>query len=95
MASLQALPVQRKKPSSLAGGVGPDLAAEVAYVSFGNAAECVGCPDRDSLPPCLIDRSTLTMQEDDQLFLDEAESHMEQEQAERFLSKVNKITAVH
>src|SRR4030095_8021408 len=39
----------------------------------------------------LIYRSTLTMQEDDQLFLDEAESHMEQEQAE-ILSKVNKIT---
>ncbi len=28
----------------------------------------------------LIYRSTLTMHEDDQLFLDEAESHMEQEQ---------------
>ena len=39
----------------------------------------------------LIYRSTLTMQEDDQLFLDEAESHMEQEQAE-IISKVNKIT---
>ena len=39
----------------------------------------------------LIYRSTLTMQEYDQLFLDEAESHMEQEQAE-ILSKVNKIT---
>lgn len=39
----------------------------------------------------LIYRSTLTMQEDDQLFLDEAESHMEKEQAE-ILSKVNKIT---
>ena len=39
----------------------------------------------------LIYRSTLTMQEDDQLFLDEAESHMEQEQAE-ILSKVNQIT---
>lgn len=39
----------------------------------------------------LIYRSTLTMQEDDQLFLDEAESHMEKEQAE-ILSKVNKVT---
>jgi uncharacterized membrane-anchored protein YhcB (DUF1043 family) len=38
----------------------------------------------------LIYRSTLTMQEDSQLFLDEAESHMEQEQAE-LISKVNKI----
>ena len=38
----------------------------------------------------LIYRSTLTMQEDSQLFLDEAESHMEQEQAE-LISKVNRI----
>jgi len=30
----------------------------------------------------LIYRSTLTMHEDDQLFLDEAESHMQQEQIE-------------
>ena len=30
----------------------------------------------------LIYRGTLTMHEDDQLFLDEAESHMEKEQAE-------------
>ena len=30
----------------------------------------------------LIYRSTLTMHEDDQLFLDEAESHMQQEQVE-------------
>jgi hypothetical protein len=30
----------------------------------------------------LIYRSTLSMHEDDQLFLDEAESHMEQEQTE-------------
>jgi hypothetical protein len=34
-----------------AGGAGPDLATEVAYVSFGNAAECVGCPNRDSDHP--------------------------------------------
>jgi hypothetical protein len=38
----------------------------------------------------LIYRSTLTMQEDDQLFLDESESHMEQEQLQ-ILAKVNKI----
>lgn len=38
----------------------------------------------------LIYRSTLTMQEDDQLFLDESESHMEQEQIE-LMQKVNKI----
>jgi len=41
----------------------------------------------------LIYRSTLTMQEDDQLFLDESESHMAQEQSE-LMSKVNKITPV-
>jgi Tfp pilus assembly protein PilN len=39
----------------------------------------------------LIYRSTLTMREDDQLFLDEAESHMEREQAE-VMSKVNKLS---
>ena len=38
----------------------------------------------------LIYRSTLTMQEDDQLFLDDTKSTMEQEQAE-LMSKVNKI----
>ncbi|PYV98676.1 MAG: hypothetical protein DMG89_10490 [Acidobacteria bacterium] len=38
----------------------------------------------------LIYRSTLTMQEDDQLFLDESESHMAQEQME-LMAKVNKI----
>jgi len=38
----------------------------------------------------LIYRSTLTMQEDDQLFLNESESHMEKEQVE-LLAKVNKI----
>jgi hypothetical protein len=41
----------------------------------------------------LIYRGTLTMQEDDQLFLDESESHMAQEQME-VMSKVNKITPV-
>jgi uncharacterized membrane protein SpoIIM required for sporulation len=38
----------------------------------------------------LIYRSTLTMHEDDQLFLDESESHMQQEQIE-LMAKVNKI----
>ena len=38
----------------------------------------------------LIYRSTLTMQEDDQLFLDAAESHMEQEQIQ-LMQKVNKL----
>ena len=41
----------------------------------------------------LIYRSTLTMQEDDQLFLDESESHMAQDQME-VMAKVNKITPV-
>jgi hypothetical protein len=41
----------------------------------------------------LIYRSTLTMQEDDQLFLDESASQMAQEQTE-LMSKVNKITPV-
>jgi len=39
----------------------------------------------------LIYRSTLTMQDDDQLFLGESESHMEKEQIE-IMAKVNKIT---
>ena len=39
----------------------------------------------------LIYKSTLTMHEDDQLFLDASESHMEQEQME-ILHKVNKIS---
>lgn len=38
----------------------------------------------------IIYRSTLTMREDDQLFLDDSGSHMEQEQKE-LLAKVNKI----
>jgi hypothetical protein len=38
----------------------------------------------------LIYRSTLTMHEDDQLFLDEAESHMQIEQTE-LLAKMNRI----
>ena len=41
----------------------------------------------------LIYRGTLTMQEDDQLFLCESESHMEKEQIE-IMAKVNKITPV-
>ncbi len=39
----------------------------------------------------LIYRSTLTMHEDDQLFLDEAESHMRAEQEEN-LRKINRVT---
>ena len=39
----------------------------------------------------LIYRSTLTMHEDDQLFLDESESHMEQEQV-AIHAKVRKLT---
>jgi len=38
----------------------------------------------------LIYRSTLTMREEEQLFLDEAESHMQQEQME-LISRVNKV----
>ncbi len=38
----------------------------------------------------LIYRGTLTMHEDDQLFLDEAESHMQEEQA-ALLSKIDKL----
>lgn len=38
----------------------------------------------------LIYRSTLTMQEDDQLFLDESESHMAKEQME-LMARVDKI----
>jgi hypothetical protein len=41
----------------------------------------------------LIYRSTLTMQEDDQLFLDDSASGMAQEQME-LMAKVNKITPV-
>ena len=41
----------------------------------------------------LIYRSTLTMHEDDQIFLNESESHMEREQAE-ILSKMNRITPI-
>jgi uncharacterized membrane-anchored protein YhcB (DUF1043 family) len=39
----------------------------------------------------LIYRSTLTMQEDDQLFLDDTKSALEEEQRE-LLAKVNKLT---
>ena len=39
----------------------------------------------------LIYRSTLTMHEDDQLFLDDANSHMQEEQTE-LLTRVNKLT---
>lgn len=39
----------------------------------------------------LIYKSTLTMHEDDQLFLDEANSHMQEEQTE-LLTKVSRLT---
>jgi multisubunit Na+/H+ antiporter MnhB subunit len=39
----------------------------------------------------LIYRSTLTMHEDDQLFLDDANSHMQEEQTE-LLTKVSRLT---
>ena len=39
----------------------------------------------------LIYRSTLTMHEDDQLFLDDAESHMQKEQTE-LITRLNRIT---
>jgi hypothetical protein len=41
----------------------------------------------------LIYRSTLSMHEDDQLFLGESESHMEQEQIE-VMRKMNKVTPI-
>ncbi len=41
----------------------------------------------------LIYRSTLTMHEDDQIFLNESESHMEKEQVD-ILKRVNKITPI-
>ncbi len=39
----------------------------------------------------LIYRSTLTMREDDQLYLSDSESHMQKEQTE-ILTRVNKLT---
>jgi multisubunit Na+/H+ antiporter MnhB subunit len=39
----------------------------------------------------LIYKSTLTMHEDDQLFLDDANSHMQEEQTE-LLTKINRLT---
>ena len=39
----------------------------------------------------LIYRSTLTMREDDQLFLDQSESHMEKEQQE-IIARVQKLS---
>jgi len=41
----------------------------------------------------LIYRSTLTMHEDDQLFLDDAESHIEKEQQELRV-KMNRVTPI-
>ena len=43
------------------------------------------------LTALLIYKSTLTMRRDDQLFLDDASSHMHQEQTE-LLAKVNRLT---
>jgi multisubunit Na+/H+ antiporter MnhB subunit len=39
----------------------------------------------------LIYRSTLTMHEDEQLFLDDANSHMQEEQT-KLITKVNRLT---
>ena len=39
----------------------------------------------------LIYRSTLSMREDDQLFLDESESHMQQEQ-QQVIARLNQLT---
>jgi O-antigen/teichoic acid export membrane protein len=44
-----------------------------------------------SLIVLLIYKSTLTMHRDDQLFLDDASSHMQEEQTE-LLAKVNRLT---
>ena len=41
----------------------------------------------------LIYRSTLTMHEDDQLFLDDSEAHMAKDQSE-LMAKVNKVTPI-
>jgi len=41
----------------------------------------------------LIYRSTLTMHEDDQLFLGESESHMQAEQTE-LIARMNKLTPI-
>ena len=41
----------------------------------------------------LIYRSTLTMHEDDQLFLDESEAHMAKDQSE-LMAKVDKVTPI-
>jgi hypothetical protein len=41
----------------------------------------------------LIYRSTLTMHEDDQLFLGDSESHMQAEQTE-LMAKMNKLTPI-
>ncbi len=46
-----------------------------------------------ALVALLIYRSTLTMHEDDQLFLDEAESHMAKEQVE-LTAKFNRVSPV-
>ena len=53
------------------------------------AADCVGHCDRNSPHPPLL-RSTLTRQEDDQLFIDESSSSRATEQS-RLIAKVNEI----
>jgi len=64
--------------------------AEVLYDDANVSGRCVrdlrGC-----LILLLIYKSTLTMHEDDQLFLDDNNSHMQEEQTE-LLVKVNRLT---
>ncbi len=59
---------------------------------MGRAHSCPNCsPDLSRhLDDLLIYRGTLTMHEDDQLFLGESESHMAREQVE-IMQKVNKL----
>jgi hypothetical protein len=53
------------------------------------AADCLGHCDRNS-PLLLFYRSTLTRQEDDQLFIDESSASKATEQ-QQLIAKVNKI----
>ena len=62
----------------------------MAYVSYGWMGMVWGVVTA-VLVILLIYRSTLTMHEDDQLFLDEAESHMEQEQIQ-LMKRVDRIS---
>ena len=59
------------------------MALTIVAVIFGVFAVC--------LIVLLIYKSTLTMHRDDQLFLDDASSHMHEEQTE-LLTKVNRLT---